>query len=141
MFKASFTRIATGKITNVGKFETTEEAQTWVDKHKTRQGRRTEPFWAMGSKLTQEQIDTALDSEEVIIRGELTDTRYLLPAEASVTITDITQEVEDRRKEQRFKRIIENVDELIVKKAIKDGLTVNEFRTALRQFYQGIFNP
>ena len=133
MFKGIIINDTTGNKW-VGRFETSAEVDSWLAENTKHPSRVISDTWLNEKHLSQKDMDNSLDS-----RLNNSDMEYLMAKNCSYVINDTTTEDLADKKEKKFLNIISSVDELIVKKAIKDGLTAAQFKDALKAFYLNIF--
>lgn len=102
MIKVSITR--QGVITNEAQFPTQSEAEAWVDQQNDAGSFGKPAGWYYGDALTEEEkalateIQTEDQNGQPIPSGGL----YLLPAQYSVTYTDITVELAEQAEIQKY---------------------------------------
>ena len=104
MFYVIITNISNNK-TWEGPFETYELALQWKNIQVQKTFRNVEQMWFRENKLTDEQIANALDERLIEVETDLYVKEYLMPAQATFTIEDKTQEIESKNLKdgKRFK--------------------------------------
>jgi len=104
MFYVIITNISNNK-TWEGPFETYELALQWKNIQVQKPFRNVEQMWFRENKLTDEQIANALDERLIEVETDLYVKEYLMPAQATFTIEDKTQEIESKNLKdgKRFK--------------------------------------
>lgn len=100
--------IKNNKVTNLAEFETEKELSEWLDKEKLNKsfGENERELLDTPMNPVSEELKAIANSSEIVTDSEGNKhTSYKIPAEYSISIEDITVEVEARERVERLKSL------------------------------------
>lgn len=121
--------------------ETQAEIDIWLNSQKEKPRRNIEEKWYQENVLTQEEILIAIDSRYTEIGNDIYIKEYKLPAQATYTITDITdvinadaQRNENKEVGRVLKELSNNILDIIAGYSLKTKLSYEQIVTLKTTF-------